>query len=231
MPKNPPPKKYLPHGVKILYEDNDLLFIEKPAGLLSAPAHYEKEKNALTLMTNFIRKGQKNSRKNLFCVNRLDRETSGVLAFAKSYEFRELMHLDWRDNEKIYIAVVAGNLRDDAGFFESWLVANDDYTMRSSGVAGQGKLAQTRYTVLRRGKGWTCVCAELMTGVKNQIRVQFSEAGNPLLGDKMYGKIPAPRLALHAWRLIFTHPRTRERIKVESGVPTFFEHYLAPPQT
>lgn len=224
MAKNPP-EKFLPRGVRILFEDADLLIIEKPCGLLSVPARYEPDRNALSLMTNFIRKGQSKSRKELFAVNRLDRETSGILVFAKSIAFRERMHEDWNTVKKIYIAVVAGTLPQDEGLLESYLAQDEAYRVFSVKNPREGKLAQTRYKVLARGKSWTRVCAELITGRKNQIRVQFSEIGHPVLGDKMYGKIRADRLALHAWKIAFPHPRTGRFIELESAPPPFFEAY------
>lgn len=225
MPKNPP-KKFLPRGVRILFEDADLLVIEKPAGLLSVPARYEPENNALALMTRFIRKGQSKSRKELFAVNRLDRETSGILVFAKSLEMRERMHEHWERVEKFYIAVLAGTLAEDSGELESFLAQDENYRVHSVADASCGKLARTRWRVMRRGNGWTCICAELLTGRKNQIRVQFSEIGHSVLGDRFYGRFRAPRLALHAWKIAFPHPRTQTRIVLESPPPEFFEKFL-----
>lgn len=225
MAKNPP-EKFLPRGVRILFDDADLLIIEKPCGLLSVPARYESDKNALSLMTNFIRKGQSKSRKELFAVNRLDRETSGILVFAKSLALRERMHADWQSVKKLYIAVVAGTLPNDEGLLESYLAQDENYRVFPVKNPRDGKLAQTRYRVLSRGKDTTCVCAELITGRKNQIRVQFSEIGHAVLGDKMYGKKRAERLALHARKIAFPHPRTGKLIELESPPPPFFADFL-----
>lgn len=225
MAKNPP-EKFLPRGVRILFEDADLLIIEKPCGLLSVPARYEPDRNALSLLTNFIRKGQSKSRKELFAVNRLDRETSGILVFAKSLVLREAMHEDWQSVKKHYLAVVAGKLPQDEGLLESYLAQDEAYRVFSVKNPREGKLAQTRYRVVARGANWTAVCAELITGRKNQIRVQFSEIGHPVLGDRMYGKIRAERLALHAWKLVFAHPRTGKPVELESPPPEFFGKYL-----
>ena len=135
MPK-PPPKKYLPRGIVILFEDADLVVVEKSAGLLSVPARYEREKNALTLMTRFFRKGNPRSRKELFAVNRIDRETSGILVFAKSLAFRERMHERWNGGvEKTYLAVAEGALGNDAGTIESFLAEDVNYRVRSVGSA------------------------------------------------------------------------------------------------
>ncbi len=225
----PPPKKYLPRGVSILFEDADLVVIDKPAGLLSVPARYEPERNALALMTNFFRKGNPRSRKELFAVNRLDRETSGILVFAKTFAFRERMHEDWESVEKIYLAVASGEVEHDAGTIESFLVEDENYRVRSLAPGeprdGRERFAATRYTVLKRLPRQTVLRVELLTGRKNQIRVHFAEAGHPLLGDRMYGRGNAPRLALHAWKMTFTHPRTRERIEIVCPPPEFFSKF------
>ncbi len=235
MPK-PPPKKYLPRGIRILFEDADVVVIEKPAGLLSVPARYERDRNALSLMTNFFRKGDPRSKKELFAVNRLDRETSGILVFAKSFAMRERFHENWEDAEKIYLAVAAGRVEADSGTFESWLAEDENYRVhsvpaptgnvaRAPGVPAP-RFAATRYKVIRRASRWTSLEVSLLTGRKNQIRAHFSENGHPLLGDAMYGGVPAPRLALHARRFAFTHPRTRERVEVVSEPPEFFRKFL-----
>lgn len=229
----PPPKKYLPRGIKILFEDADLIIVEKPAGMLSVPARYEPEKNVLSLMTHFVRKGNLKSRKELFAVNRLDRETSGILVLAKSFAFREKLHEAWDEVEKNYLAVVEGRVDADSGVIESWLIEDENYRVRSvpappenAGIFGRGRFAATRYEILKRDSRWTSLSVFLLTGRKNQIRVHFSENGHPLIGDKMYGRGNGPRLALHARKFCFTHPRTRERIEIESDVPEFFRKFL-----
>lgn len=231
MPK-PPPKKYIPRGIKILFEDADLLIVEKAAGLLSVPARYERDKNVLSLMTNFLRKGNAKSKKELFAVNRLDRETSGILVMAKSFAFRERLHENWNDAEKTYLAVVCGAVEKDSGRLESWLAEDETYRVYSvpepTSVEDRGnaRFAATDYRVLNRTPRWTLLAAHLLTGRKNQIRVHFADAGHPLLGDKMYGRGNASRLALHAWKFTFTHPKTQKRIELVSTPPDFFKKYF-----
>ncbi|MCR5184093.1 MAG: RluA family pseudouridine synthase [Opitutales bacterium] len=221
----PAPKKYLPHGIKILFEDNALLIVDKPAGLLSVPARYEREENALSLMTRWLKKGQAKSKKELFAVNRLDRETSGILVFAKSLALRERLHEHWEENEKIYRAVVAGtDFPSDAGTIESYLLQDADYRVHAlppdtNPVPANAQYAKTEYRVLSRGNGVSLVEIRLCTGRKNQIRVHFSQIGHPLIGDRMYGLGNRHRLKLHACRFVFTHPVSRERLTVESPCP------------
>lgn len=220
------PKKYLPRGISILYEDGDLLIIDKPAGLLSVPAHYETEKNALALMTRFYRKGQAKSRKTLFPVNRLDRETSGILVFAKSLDFRERLHENWENVEKFYLAGTRKPPPLETGLIESYLVQEQNYRVHSTNDKIRGKLARTRYTVLHRQANCTILRVQLLSGRKNQIRVHFSESGFPIIGDAMYGGVPAARLALHAWQMRFSHPRAGKSLEIEAPLPDFFARYV-----
>lgn len=221
----PSPKKHLPRGIRVLFEDSALLIVEKPAGLLSVPARYEREENALSLMTFWLKKGQAKSKKQLFAVNRLDRETSGILVFAKSLVLRERMHESWDENEKVYRAIVEGTPEPSAGTLKSWLVQDENYFVHNipenaKNVPENAKFAQSDYKTLSpRGKSRSLVEITLRTGRKNQIRVQFAAAGNPVIGDRLYGVPTKHRLMLHACRFTFTHPLSRERITIESECP------------
>ena len=214
-----------PRGIKVLFEDSALLIVDKPVGLLSVPAKYEREENALSLLTFWLKKGQAKSKKELFAVNRLDRETSGILVFAKSLALRERMHEHWDENEKIYRAIVAGTqFPSDTGTIESYLVQDENYYVRSLPLTEKmlpenAKYAKTEYRVLARGNGKSLVEIKLCTGRKNQIRVHFASIGHALIGDRMYGAGTRHRLQLHACKFVFTHPISRERITVESPSP------------
>lgn len=219
--------KYLPKGLDIIHEDRDLIIINKPAGLLAVAAKYEKEETAHQLITNFYRKGSAHSRKELFPVNRIDRETSGLMLFAKSLPMREKMHEKWRHFSKTYLAVVKGQLADTSGVFQSYL--QDDpktYEVKSVKSPQHGKFARTRYEVLATGKRTSTVKVWLDTGRKNQIRVQFADAGHPLLGDEKYGGTSANRLALHSWQITFEHPFSGKSMTFEAPIPSFFTNYL-----
>ncbi len=219
--------KYVPKGIKILYEDLDIIVIDKSSGLLSVKAKYETEKTAHQLLINYIRKGNPRARGNLFAVHRLDRETSGVLIFAKSYELREKFAAQWKDVEKKYLAIVHGNLTEKSGIIESYLAEGEDYMMMSVENSEEGKLARTKYTVLNESKNYSLLEIDLLTGKKNQIRVHLSGHGHPIIGDIKYSDAdPKGRLALHAFSIKFKHPFNDELMVFETKIPKYFSTYF-----
>ena len=200
----------------IIYEDRDLVVIDKPAGLLTTHtrllgrAARESQLTAENLLNDWVRKGQLKSRNRVWLVHRLDRETSGVMMFAKSEALADRIRDDWNNlTEKRYIARVEGELGEESGVFESYL-RDDPKTMKVSSVPDPklGKLARTEWRRLSVAKGTTLVEVNLKSGRKNQIRVHFAEAGHPVVGDVKYGAKKADRLHLHAAELKFRHPVT-----------------------
>jgi tRNA pseudouridine32 synthase/23S rRNA pseudouridine746 synthase/23S rRNA pseudouridine1911/1915/1917 synthase len=200
----------------ILYEDRDIVVIDKPAGLLTTHtrlpgrAARAAQPTAENFLTDFLRKGQAKSRLRVWLVHRLDRETSGVLMFAKSSELAETIRDNWNAlTEKQYRARVEGELTEAEGRFESYL-RDDPRTLKVSSVDDPacGKAARTDWRRLAVAGGTTLVDVTLRTGRKNQIRVHFSEAGHPVVGDVKYGASKADRLYLHACELRFRHPVT-----------------------
>ncbi len=218
--------KYVPAGIKILYEDRDIIVIDKRSGLLSVKANYEAEKTAHHLLTNYVRKGNPKSKINLFVVHRLDRGTSGLLIFAKSFQIREKFAAQWEHVEKKYIAVVHGTLAEKSGLIESFLAEGDDYKMRSVENSKDGAFARTQYNVIKASKHHSLLEIKLLTGKKNQIRVHLSEHGHPIVGDKKYTKQAKGRLALHAWSIRFKHPFTNEEMTFETKIPDYFLTYF-----
>jgi len=221
--------KYVPAGIQILYEDRDFIVIDKRSGLLSVKANYEAEKTAHQLLTHYVRKGNPKSKINLFVVHRLDRGTSGVLIFAKSYKIREKFAAQWAHVEKKYIAVVHGTLAEKSGIFESFLAEGDDYKMRSVKNPKKGDLARTQYNVIKASKHYSLLEIHLLTGKKNQIRVHLSENGHPIVGDKKYAKDAKGRLALHALSIRFKHPFTNEEMMFETKMPDYFLTFFTNP--
>ncbi|WP_372682663.1 RluA family pseudouridine synthase [Desulfosarcina sp.] len=221
--------KYVPPGIQILYEDRDIIVIDKRSGLLSVKANYEAEKTAHHLLTHYVRKGNPKSTINLFVVHRLDRGTSGVLIFAKSYKIREKFAAQWEQVEKKYIAVVHGALAEKSGVIESFLAEGDDYKMRSVENSKKGELARTQYKVIKASKHYSLLEIQLLTGKKNQIRVHLSEKGHPIAGDKKYAKEAKGRLALHALSIRFKHPFTNEEMTFETKIPDYFLTFFTNP--
>ena len=200
----------------ILFEDDDILVIDKPEGLLTTHTKVwgrvarETQLTAENLLNDYVRKGQLKSKKRVWLVHRLDRETSGVMMFAKSEAVSEFFRNDWnRLTEKTYVARVAGVLADAEGVFESYLQEDDDgYKVRSvKGPSSRAKLAKTSWKKLSVARGTTLVEVKLHSGRKNQIRVHFSEAGHPVIGDVKYGGEKASRMYLHACALKVLLPR------------------------
>jgi len=215
----------------ILYEDGDFIAIDKPAGLLATHtrlhgrAARESQPTAENFLNGYVRKGQLKSSRRVWLVHRLDRETSGVMIFAKSAEIADAMRDNWQAvTEKTYVAEVEGRIGEDGGVFESWLKEDaDGYRVRSvpgpkrGGDAPPGaKFARTRWRVVSRGADRTVVEAKLETGRKNQIRVHFADAGHPVVGDVKYGGRKARRMFLHSSELKFRHPKTGRWIVLSS---------------
>lgn len=208
--------KFLPF--EIVYEDNDLIVIDKPEGLLTTNtrlfgrAAREAQPTAENYLNQYVRKGQARSSKRVYLVHRLDRETSGIMMFVKSERLADAIRDNWNElTEKTYIATVQGKLESDEGVFESMLKEDDDgYRVRS--VKTGGKLARTEWKKLSETRtGNTVVEVALKSGRKNQIRVHFSEAGHPIIGDVKYGGKKSDKLYLRSVKLVFTHPFTKKR--------------------
>ena len=220
--------KYVPAGISIMYEDRDIIVIDKSSGLLSVKAKYEKEKTAHQLLINYVKKGNPRSKANLFAIHRLDRETSGVLVFAKSFKIREKFTSQWGNVEKKYLAIVHGNLSKKSGIIKSYLAEREDYLMYSVENAEEGKWAKTKYKVKNESKNYSILEIELLTGKKNQIRVHLSELGHPIVGDLKYSENEQGRLGLHAFSIKFRHPFNNEEMKFETKIPEFFTNYFKP---
>ena len=219
----------------ILYEDRDVVVIDKPAGMLTTHTRAKESNTAEEWLNDYVRKGQARSRLHVWLVHRLDRETSGVMMFAKSEEVAEHFRANWNAlTEKTYIARVEGELTEERGVFESWLKEDEDgYKVRSVAPPSScsrsssgsrdfrmSKFARTEWRKLGIEDGTTLVEVTLKSGRKNQIRVHFSEAGHPVVGDVKYGGQKASRLYLHSSRLRFKHPHTGQWMSFESAPDT-----------
>ena len=224
----PVSNRHKPQGMTIIYEDIDVIVIDKSSGLLTVEANYEREKTAHNILTNYIRKGDSRSNKQLFVVHRLDRDTSGLLVFAKSERAWQHLKEQWKTVKKIYIAVVHGILTEKSGTITSYLAENDDYEVSSVKNPEHGKLAITNYKVIKESEKFSALEIDLQTGKKNQIRVHLFEHGHPIVNDDKYSNIKktGQRLALHARSLTFNHPHSGKRMTFEAEVPACFESYF-----
>jgi tRNA pseudouridine32 synthase/23S rRNA pseudouridine746 synthase/23S rRNA pseudouridine1911/1915/1917 synthase len=219
-----PPKKHQPRGLSILYEDRDILVVDKASGLLTVGTDTIKEHTAYYLLTEYVRKGNQKSKNRIFIVHRLDRDTSGLLVFAKTEEAKRYLQDEWQGFNKQYCAVVHGTLPEKEGVITSYLAENSIHRMYSIGDASKGKLAMTGYKVRSEAKGYSLLEINLLTGRKNQIRVHFAEKGCPVAGDKVYGKKEKgiKRLMLHAASITITHPHSKREMTFTSKVPAGF---------
>lgn len=213
--------------LKLLYEDDDILVVEKGYGLLSVGIPNPSKKkieSAYDILRDYLKR--KDPRNKLFVVHRLDRDTSGVMMFAKTEEAQETLRHNWNNFilERLYIALLEGFVKDETGVIKSHLTENSQYRVYSTEREEEGKLAVTRYKVIGRGHGLSLVEFTLDTGRKNQIRVHASELGHPISGDRKYGakQNRLGRLSLHAKTLRFAHPVTKKDMYFESPVPIGF---------
>ena len=220
-------------GLEILYEDDSIIVIDKPGGLLTMSTGKAEETTAYSILTDYVRSGRGSGdrrardRRRIFIVHRLDRDTSGVIVFAKDPETKYALQDDWNETilERKYIAAVEGTLEYDEGTVASYLKDNPkSMKVSSSWTDNGGKYSVTHFKVLRSSGQYSLVEFELETGRKNQIRVHASVIGNPVAGDRKYGSASNPlhRLCLHASTLVFHHPRTGQLLRFDTGIPKDF---------
>ena len=206
-----------------LFADDDLIAIDKPAGLLSVSTDRQRTRTALALVReSLFRSGR---RVRLWPVHRLDRETSGVLLFARSREVREEVQSTWSEVEKIYLAIVDGHPQPAQGVIDQALWEDRSLTVRVGRRPG-AKDARTRYSTNKRGPRRALLEVELVTGRRHQIRAHLAWLGHPVVGDRRYGN-GGPRMGLHALRLRVTHPRGGSRLVFEAPPPRAFSSLLA----
>lgn len=210
-------------GLSIMYEDNDLLVIEKDAGLLSVGTKKERHNTAYRQLTDYVKSIHPHNR--IFVVHRLDRETSGVMIFAKNEHTQQTLQNSWQETmkERSYVALVEGVVKKD-GTEVSWLNENKAFYVYSSKRPDDGHKAITHYQVLKNNRKFSLLSVQLETGRKNQIRVHMQDLGHPVVGDKKYGATTNSlgRLGLHAHKLVFTHPTTKKLVTFTAPIPKIF---------
>lgn len=209
--------------VKIVYEDKWLVVVEKNIGILSMAAGHSSL-NVKSVLDDYFLKSRQKCRAHV--VHRLDRDTSGLMVYAKDIETEQILEHNWHQivYDRRYVAVVSGEMEQDNGTIANWLKDNKAYITYSSPTDNGGKYAVTHYQVLNRTTEHSLVEYKLETGRKNQIRVHSADMGHPVCGDVKYGNgdDPLHRLCLHAYMLCFTHPVTGEPMEFSTPIPTAF---------
>ena len=210
--------------VNLVYEDQYLVVIEKKPGILSMAAGH-KSLNVKSVLDDYFRRTRQ--RCTAHVVHRLDRDTSGLMVYAKDMQTEQLLEDEWHNivYDRRYVAVVSGEMMEDEGTIANWLKDNSAYVTYSSPVDNGGKYAVTHFHVLDRTTEHSLVEYKLETGRKNQIRVHSADMGHPVCGDVKYGNgdDPIHRLCLHAYMLCFFHPVTRRRMEFETPIPSQFK--------
>ena len=214
--------------LKLVYEDAYLIVVEKKEGLLSVSTDHQKERTAQHILNDYVKRSHRNNR--VFVVHRLDRETSGLMMYAKDEMTQHTLRDNWHDivTDRRYVAIVSGDMERDFGTVESWLTDRKLYVSSSPVDDGQGKYSVTHYKTIKRANGYSLLELDLETGRKNQIRVHMSDLGHPVVGDERYGSDSNPlgRLALHAFKLCFHHPVTGELMEFETPYPATFKNLM-----
>lgn len=214
--------------LKLVYEDAYILVVEKKEGLLSVATDHQKERTAQHILNEYVKRSHRGNR--VFVVHRLDRETSGLMMYAKDEKTQHTLRDNWHDivTDRRYVSIVEGEMERDAGTIESWLTDRKLYVSSSPYDDGTGRYSVTHYKTIKRANGYSLMELNLETGRKNQIRVHMSDLGHPVIGDERYGSQTNPlgRLALHAFKLCFYHPVTGEHMQFETPYPSNFKSIM-----
>ena len=221
-------KKHQPKGLSILHDDRDIIVVDKSTGLLTVANDAVKDRTAYFLLNNYVRKGNPKSRNRVFIVHRLDKDTSGILVFAKSPQAKLFLQENWQDCRKTYFALVEGKLDKKEDVITSYLAENSIHKMYSVPDPKTGTLAKTQYRVIEETKHFSLLEINLLTGRKNQIRVHLADKGCPVVGDKRYGnkRKGIKRLTLHAASLTINHPYSKKEMTFTAKTPAYFRYLM-----
>jgi 23S rRNA pseudouridine1911/1915/1917 synthase len=215
---------------KILFEDDDLIVIDKPSGLLTIASDKEKTETAFRLMTEYVQRYNPHAR--LYVVHRIDRDTSGILMFCKKEDVRNIMQDKWNDivSKRGYFAIVDGVPKEETKTIRTWLHQTTTQLMYSRFEPDEeGQEAITHYQIKKALKDHAFLDVQIDTGRKNQIRVHLKELGHPIIGDDKYHALtnPIKRLGLHAYALEFQHPITLKKFKFYAELPTLMKQFVS----
>ena len=226
--RNKKNKEFHNRLLKIVYEDPYIIVINKMPGVLSVNTDRQKVRTAYTILKEYVQRNRKSCP--LYIVHRLDKETSGLMMFAKDEKTQHTLRDNWHDivTDRRYVAVVTGDVEKDSGTLVSWLTDKILY-VKSSNYDDGGRKSITHYRTIKRGNGYSLLELRLETGRKNQIRVHMQDIGHPIVGDSKYGNSdtsPIRRMALHAFKLCFYHPATGELMEFETPYPADFKNLV-----
>lgn len=217
-------KKRVELPFPIIYEDDSMIIINKPAGLLTIATDKEKEKTAYHIIRNYLQEKNETA----FIVHRLDRDTSGILLFAKNEKMKMMLQKHWNTItlKRGYIAIIEGNIKPDSGTIRSYLKEEKNTFVHSTKNVMEGKLAITQYETKQKNNDYSMLEVFLETGRKNQIRVHMSESGHPIVGDTKYQSKTDPlhRLGLHSHLLKIVHPFSKKVMTIETEIPKEFNN-------
>ena len=208
------------HNLEIIYEDKDLIVVNKPENLLTIATEKEKDRTLYNIVSKYVKSKNKNNK--IYIIHRLDKDTSGIIMFAKNIKVKEELQKNWNDLViRKYIALVSGNIKEDMTLknYISINKINESYITNIQ----NGKLAITNIYVKKNYHNKTLLDIDIKTGRKNQIRLQLANINHSIIGDKKYGNIKAKRMYLHAYSLEFIHPITKKRLKLKTVYPQNFE--------
>jgi RluA family pseudouridine synthase len=218
----------LMRNMKIVYEDEHIIVIDKNAGLLSMASDNEKYLTAYNILSNYVKLQRPGNK--IFIVHRLDRDTSGLMMFARSEKVQSRLQKDWQNmvTARTYTALVEGEVTEPEGTIKSFIFESKALMMHSTQNPDKGDLAITLFKTLKTNKDYSLLSVTLKTGKKNQIRLHMQEMGHSVAGDKKYGATgnPIGRLGLHASVLAFIHPVTGKELRFESKVPAKFRRLV-----
>ncbi len=212
------------YNIEIVYEDNNIIVVDKPSGILTVSTNKEKNLTIYHILMEYLKKKNKNNK--IFVIHRLDKGTSGLLIFAKSEKIKKLYQENWNNIvlEKKYCAVVEGCPKSNKGTIKSYLVENSNYYVYSTNNKNLGKYSVTEYNVLKKGKKYSLIDINLKTGRKNQIRVHMKDIKCSIAGDDKYGAKtnPLKRLCLHSYYLKIKNPIGSNVFEFKSEIPKDF---------
>ena len=217
------------NDLNIIYEDNDLIVVNKPYGLLSIATKEEKEYTLYHFVSDYLKSKNKNNK--VFIIHRLDKDTSGIVIFAKNQRIKNMFQKNWDSLVKMrkYYAVINGTLNNKEDTIKNYLVENDkSFMVYSTNNKKEGKLSITDYKVLKENNDYSLLDINIRTGRKNQIRVTFKDLGTPIVGDKKYGdgKSPIKRMALHQYKIELIDPRDNKKKVFKTEMPTSFKKLI-----